>query len=83
MAKDKEFECVLHEYSGERLKRNCLLAHGNSKMNSSHEFKGENPTYFVAVKTENYWKRLSRELLALLSLKGFMNRLDTSVRNDS
>lgn len=83
LAEEKEFECVLYEYNEERLKRNCRLAHGNRKMNSSHKFKGEKPKYFGAAKTEMYWKRLGREMLASLPLKGFMNRLDTSIGNDS
>lgn len=83
MAKEKEFECVLHECNEERLKRNCLLAHGNRKLNSSHEFKAEKPKHFVVVTTERNWKKQSRETLASLSLKGFMKRLDTFVGNDS
>lgn len=43
LAEEKEFERVLYEYNEEGLKRNCLSAHGNRKMNSSHEFKGEKP----------------------------------------
>lgn len=65
----EELDCVLHEYN-ERLKRNCHLAHGDRTMNSSHKFKGEKHKYFGVAKTEEYWKRLSRQMLTSLSLKG-------------
>lgn len=39
-------------------------------MNSSHKFKGKKHKYFVVAMTEEYWKRLSREMLASLPLKG-------------
>lgn len=40
LAEEKELQCVLDKYNDERLKRNCLPAHGNRKMNSSQGFKG-------------------------------------------
>lgn len=83
LAKEKQFECVLYECIEERPKRNCPLSHGNRKLKSSHKLKGEKPKHFVVVKTEKYWKKLPREMLASLSLKGFTNRLYTSFRNDS